>query len=259
MVTKDFPLISFDETEARILPVLMYHVPKRSSFKEQLQWLKENQYTTVHLNEVSNYFHNPTSTPFPSDKKIVLTFDDAYEDFFINVCPLLKEFDFKATLCIPTGEIPHVKGEQQTPPKWAAGRGMLMTWEDIQKVKSLKTTRGENLIEFIPHSVSHRYFDEIEQLDEPENEFRREVRDSKKDLAAKLEIKIESIQFYCLPGGIGEGKEIVERILHEENYSGALRAEYKKGDGWNRYRIPRCEPYSKSDLIRLVVEDGFSC
>jgi hypothetical protein len=62
-----------------------------------------------------------------------------------------------------------------------------------------------------------------------------------------------------LPGRIGEGKEIVERVLDDENFTGALRAQYKREDKWNRYRIPRCEPHSKDDLVKLLTDGGFSC
>ena len=259
-MSRSFPIPSFDEHEARIIPVLMYHVPKRDLLEQQFQWIRDNGYTPVHLNEVSNYFVNPTSVPFPT-KNIVLTFDDAYQDFLISVCPLLTSemFDFKATLCVPTGHIPSQESDQHPPPKWTEGKGPLMTWDEIRELKKLKTANGEDLIEFVPHSITHRYYDELEKLDNPEDEFRQETRGSKERLSKELGIGIDSIIFYCLPGGIGEGKGIVERVLDDENYVGALRAQYKKGDKWNRYRIPRCEPHSKDDLVKLLSEGGFSC
>ncbi|MBI5965618.1 MAG: polysaccharide deacetylase family protein [Chloroflexi bacterium] len=191
----------------------------------------------------------------------MFTFDDAYHNFLVNVCPLLTAnmFDFKATLCIPTGEIPSQESEREPPPKWTEGKGPLMTWNEIRGLKSLKTKRGEDLIEFIPHSVTHRYYDELEKLSNPENEFRWEVKNSKQRLSSELGIEIDSINFYCLPGGVGEGKEIVERVLDGENYKGALRAQYKREDKWNRYRIPRCEPHSKDDLVKLLSNGKFSC
>ena len=134
-----------------------------------------------------------------------------------------------------------------------------MTWNELRELKKLKTSKDEDTIEFIPHSVTHRYFDEIEKLYNTEYEFRREVKGSKQRLSKELGIDISSIIYYCLPGGIGEGKRIVERVLDEENYIGALRAQYKKGDKWNRYRIPRCEPKRQYDLKRLLSVDGFYC
>lgn len=253
-----FPLLSFDENEVRILPVLMYHAPNKDTLEEQFQWLRDNQYTSVHLNEILNYFINPKTTSYPI-KTVVLTFDDAYQNFHSIVCPLLKNFDFKATLCVPTGEIPIQEENRKQPPIWTNGKGPLMTWDEIRNARSFKTEKGEDLIEFIPHSVTHRYFNELEQLDNPEEEFRKEVKDSKERLSVELEITIDSIKLYCLPGGIGEGKDIVERVLHDENYIGALRAQYKKGDKWNRYRIPRCEPNNKNDLIKLLLTNDFCC
>ena len=105
VLTISFPIPNFDENTARILPVLMYHVPERDMLEKQFQWIKDNSYEPVHLNEVVNYLLYPTSVTFPS-KKIVLTFDDAYQKFLFNVSPLLSpnRFDFKVTICVPTDD-----------------------------------------------------------------------------------------------------------------------------------------------------------
>jgi peptidoglycan/xylan/chitin deacetylase (PgdA/CDA1 family) len=257
-MAKDFPIPSFDESDANILPVLMFHAPKRDVLDQQFQWIKQNNFVPIHLNEVSEYFLDPLSTHFPY-KKIVFTFDDGYQNFLVSVCPLLKAFEFKATLCIPTGDIPYQESDREPPPKWTDGKGSLMTWDEIKRLRFIKTTDGEDLLEFIPHSVTHRYYDELEKLNNPENEFRREAKNSKETLCKILGLDSSYIKFYCLPGGIGEGKETVERILEEEGYTGALRAQYKEGDKWNRYRIPRCEPHCIEDLARLLSDGQFHC
>ena len=256
---RPFPFSRFDENDAPILPVLVYHAQKRDFLEEQFQWIKDSGFNPVHLNAVVNYFANPTSVPRPP-KTIVLTFDDAYQDFLVSAIPLLasETFDFKATLCVPTGDIPAQESGRQPPPKWTEGKGPLMTWDEIRWLKELKTGQGDELIEFIPHSVTHRYYDELEKLDSPENEFLRETRDSKERLSRELGIEIDSIKFYCLPGGIGWGKESVERIL-AQNYIGALRAQYESGEKWSQYCIPRCEPNSKDNLAKLLSNDRFRC
>lgn len=107
-VFKDGSLIYND----RGIPVLMYHsidyeknnplrIPKEQ-FKEQMQYLMDNGYTTLTLNELYSFFENNTPVPY---KSVVLTFDDGYVDNYINAFPILKEFGFKATVFVITNTV----------------------------------------------------------------------------------------------------------------------------------------------------------
>lgn len=94
------------------IPVLMYHQitdqlnntsmpnlrvsPKR--FARQLDYLKKNGYTTITLNQAA------AGGPLPA-KPVVLTFDDAYLDFYEQAWPLLKERGMTATLFVVTSAI----------------------------------------------------------------------------------------------------------------------------------------------------------
>lgn len=82
------PLVSKTKPEPQgrslHLPVLMYHrigdpssryQVSPSEFAEQLDWLKNNGYTTVTLNQVYNYMFCGGSLP---QKPVMLTFDDGY-------------------------------------------------------------------------------------------------------------------------------------------------------------------------------------
>lgn len=98
------------------IPVLMYHSIADNSkvtdnvsksiilppevFKQQMQYLKDNGYTTLTLDELYNFLKNDKPVP---EKSVVLTFDDAYEDNYTNAYPILKEFGFRATIFVITG------------------------------------------------------------------------------------------------------------------------------------------------------------
>ena len=98
------------------IPVLMYHSIADNSnvtnsasksiilppavFKEQMQYLKDNGYTTLTLDELYNFLEKDKPVP---EKSVVLTFDDAYEDNYANVYPVLKEFGFRGTIFVITG------------------------------------------------------------------------------------------------------------------------------------------------------------
>lgn len=94
------------------IPVLMYHsidyeknnelrIPKEQ-FRGQMQYLKDNGYTTLTLNELYSFFENNMPVP---DKSVVLTFDDGYADNYKNAFPIIKEFGFKATVFMITDTV----------------------------------------------------------------------------------------------------------------------------------------------------------
>jgi biofilm PGA synthesis lipoprotein PgaB len=60
-------------------------------------WLKANGYNVISIQEVIDA--RKTGKPLP-EKSIVLTFDDGYKSFYTYVMPLLKAFQYPATLAI---------------------------------------------------------------------------------------------------------------------------------------------------------------
>ncbi|EDS78171.1 polysaccharide deacetylase family protein [Clostridium botulinum C str. Eklund] len=98
------------------VPVIMYHSIKyekdncvrlpKENFEKQIKYLKDNNYTTLTLDELYDFFEK--NIPIPK-KSVVLTFDDGYKDNYDTAYPILKKYGFKATVfvitnCIGTGE-----------------------------------------------------------------------------------------------------------------------------------------------------------
>ncbi len=100
------------------LPTLMYHhiqteesakANKQTGlsvytniFNEQMNYLKQNNYNVLSPENLINFFNS--NQPIPT-KSILLTFDDAYEDFYTDAFPILRNLNFKATVFTPTGLI----------------------------------------------------------------------------------------------------------------------------------------------------------
>lgn len=91
------------------IPVIMYHsidyeegnelrVPKEN-FKKQMQYLKDNGYNTISLDELYDFIKNDSKVP---EKPVILTFDDGYVDNYTNAYPIIKELGLKATVFIIT-------------------------------------------------------------------------------------------------------------------------------------------------------------
>ena len=83
------------------IPVLYYHsiayeegnelrIPKEK-FRQQMQYLKDNGYTTLSLDEFYNFLTE--NTPIPN-KSVIITFDDGYRNNYKNAFPILKELGF---------------------------------------------------------------------------------------------------------------------------------------------------------------------
>lgn len=87
------------------VPVLLYHVvsldPSSNNlyqyslpeFKSEMKYLKDNGYTTISIDQYYDIISNKSSAPA---KPILLTFDDCTIDFYTNVYPVLKQYNFKA-------------------------------------------------------------------------------------------------------------------------------------------------------------------
>ncbi len=132
------------------IPILMYHhvgiLPPDADalrtdltvppdvFSAEMKWLSEQGYHTVHLTDVINNLEN--HAPLPS-KPIVVTFDDGYDDNYLNAYPILKSYNLNGSFFVITARAD------------AANWGY-MTWAQIEEMAA-------NGMEIGSHSVDHRY------------------------------------------------------------------------------------------------------
>lgn len=91
------------------LPILMYHhILKDTSkqnkytispkeFESDLQYIKENGYKTVTVQNLIDYCENGKALP---EKPIMITFDDGYESVYAYAVPLLREYEMCAVVNI---------------------------------------------------------------------------------------------------------------------------------------------------------------
>lgn len=103
------PSANENAVESVCVPILMYHnimksnnqngrfIVTKKQFEEDLKFLKENNYTTVVMEDLINYVYN--NKPLP-EKPVILTFDDGYYNNYVYAHPLLKEYGFKGVLSV---------------------------------------------------------------------------------------------------------------------------------------------------------------
>ncbi|HGB4253801.1 TPA: polysaccharide deacetylase family protein [Salmonella enterica subsp. enterica serovar Virchow] len=153
---------------AQHLPVLMYHHVSNhpglvtlspDTFRAQMQWLAESGWKTVTTAEVESFYQGGR---LPR-KSVMLTFDDGYLDNWLNVFPVLQEFNLQAHLFLITGRIGcgPVRRTGLTPSHEdcetlvARGRAdeVMLRWSEVQAM------RLSGRVEFHPHTHTHRRWD----------------------------------------------------------------------------------------------------
>ncbi len=107
------------QTEEIELPIIMYHsmlkdgsgkyIISPDTFEEDLQYLKDNGYTAIHMQDLLNYVNKGTALP---EKPIMLTFDDGYYNNYLYAFPLAK--NTKAKLLFRPSAILPINSAKQT-------------------------------------------------------------------------------------------------------------------------------------------------
>jgi peptidoglycan/xylan/chitin deacetylase (PgdA/CDA1 family) len=138
------------------LPVLMYHKVSETvadgltvtvpQFEQQLEYLRKNGYKTIRFRELKKLLDNQEPLP---EKSVILTFDDAYRNFSRLALPLLKKYNFRATLFVPVAFI----GKTNI---WDKGS------EPIMDAQELKTLALNEEIDVGLHSFLHRSYGDME-------------------------------------------------------------------------------------------------
>ena len=87
------------------VPILMYHrianIPSdrnalpKEKFAEQLEYLSTHNYHTITPEQLYNHFVNKTKLP---KNPVLLTFDDGYQDNYLEALPLLKKYNMTAVV-----------------------------------------------------------------------------------------------------------------------------------------------------------------
>ncbi len=137
------------------LPVLMYHKVLPGSpdgltvtpeqFDLHLTYLRHHGYQSMSFKTLKSMMKD--GAPLPK-KAIILTFDDAYDNFRIYALPVLKKHRFTATVFVPVGFI----GKTNI---WDKGNDPIMTADDLKHIAF-----DEN-IEIGLHSFLHQNYGEL--------------------------------------------------------------------------------------------------
>jgi peptidoglycan/xylan/chitin deacetylase (PgdA/CDA1 family) len=187
------PLQRFLRRQPAGIPILMYHSISENSevhrsayfhtctapqvFREHIELLARDGYKTIGLGEAVRKLEEGTRT---TEKLVVLTFDDGYEDLYTEAFPILSAHGYTATVFLPTAFI----GDS---PRQFNGATCL-TWGQVRELKSAG-------IEFGSHTVTHPQLTTL-----PAAEVQRELRSSKLEIQDRLGAQVASFSYpYAFP------------------------------------------------------------
>jgi len=217
-------------------PVLMYHSVSneknnlsigKDKFYQQMKFIKSLGFKSVNLKDI---FSNTDK------KKIIITFDDGYEDVYLNAMPILKEFNFKATCFFVVNEI-----------------GKVNTWDSEQKDYKLMNLMNEkqvldwhkNGFEIGSHTLDHKDLSVLSS-----NEKKNQIEKSRTALKEKFDVNVES---FAYPFGS------VDNISHEivkKNYKFAVttnRSRYKTKN-FPSTKIPRIPINFNTSKLKMLLK-----
>jgi peptidoglycan/xylan/chitin deacetylase (PgdA/CDA1 family) len=195
----------FLKQEENRASILMYHSigEERAffsvnpvSFEKQIKYIKDKGYKVVKISELLSKVRNHSDI----SNLVSITFDDGYKNNFSNAFFVFKKYNIPASIFLATDFI---------------GKSMSSSDSfnlDILNMDEIKEMKDSGLIEFLPHSMSHRTLNSInlnEAIDEIEGSFK-----------ILKSINSNCPKIFAFPKGKFT-KEVVD-YLRKENWLGAV-------------------------------------
>lgn len=192
------------------ITIIMYHsisadedgysiTPEK--FRSQIEFIKNN-YPIIRLNSIKEALALQDQS-----RKVVITFDDALQDFYENALPLLKRYEVPCTLFIPTG---HIGGHNAwDAPFHNCSRKPLLNESQLFELKETK------LIDFGSHGLDHSRMSVLRI-----EEMRRQAALSKNKIEGLFSVPISMFAYPF--GRLGDFSRVSAKILKETGYEIAV-------------------------------------
>jgi glycosyltransferase involved in cell wall biosynthesis len=246
-VSKASPSRRFWEDLTYGVPILLYHafgapgelpsryiIPARR-FARQMAWLKRTGYQVISLEE---YLRYRWDFRLPPHRSIVLTIDDGYRDSWTLAYPILRRYEFPATIFLVSGQIGkayHVRNESELD-----GRPML-EWEEI-------TTMARNGITIGSHTRTHTDLTSL-----PSRLAAEEIEGSKADIEFELG---RPVTVFAYPFGIHD--PTIQALAQEAGFLGSCGIDSGRNTPITPlHNLRRVEVYGTDTIIEFVLAAYF--
>jgi peptidoglycan/xylan/chitin deacetylase (PgdA/CDA1 family) len=234
------PLFSFNKGGLKsegyqTVPVLSYYRLSKNKpskiaitqddFKAQMKYLKTNGYHVITLDQLLGFLDYKEQIP---EKSVVITFDDGWISVYDIAFPILKEYDFPATIFIYTDFV---------------GGGKAMSWKHIKELSEAgfdiqcQTKTHRNLTVLKNKESFREYFDSLEM----------EISYPKKMIETKLNKECN-----CLAYPYGKTNNLVIAMLKKHGYRAAFTVDNQSNPFFiDKYKISRSAIYGKYDIEKF--------
>lgn len=209
-------------------------IPKESFF-EQMKLLYDNKYNVIGLLGLINLLRSKSCIP---KRSIAITFDDGYKDNLTEAIPILREFNFPASVFVCVDYLE--PGKKETNDYWT--KWDFLTTEDLYHLLNYD-------IEIGLHSMTHRRLANLNH-----SETNREIAESKIKLENYLNKKVV---LFSYPHGAFN-----KRVIGTLKANGFIAACCSRGGKNNLksdfYKLKRIE-ITKNDNINEFKKKIYGC
>lgn len=229
---KPFGLGGLKPDTVQTVPILLYHrfsktksdkmIVLESSFEAQMQYLKNNGYQVISMARFLDFLD--FKSPIPP-KSVVLAFDDGWQSFYEIAFPILKKFQYPATLFIYADLI---------------GTKNALTWDNIREMMQFG-------LDIQCHSKTHRNLTQMkkkESFKEYFEEIEKEILYTERMIKDNLNVTCS-----CLAYPYGDTNELIMAILKKRGYRAGFTV--KRGGNpfyINNFTIQRSAIYGEYTL-----------
>jgi peptidoglycan/xylan/chitin deacetylase (PgdA/CDA1 family) len=136
------------------------------TFERQMGFFKRHHYNVLPLEELAVFIKEKKRIP---PNAVVITFDDGYKDNYIYAFPILKKYNFPATIFIIVNEVGRAQNDR-------------LSWDEIKEMQK------SGIITIGSHCLDHKTLTDIKS----EEELKRQIFVSKEILEEKLKEKVNT-------------------------------------------------------------------
>jgi peptidoglycan/xylan/chitin deacetylase (PgdA/CDA1 family) len=223
--------------------ILVYHAcggqdepPRRfivpaTRFARQMAWLKCRQY---HILSLEAFMHCRREDRLPPERSVVITFDDGYADNRAIAYPILRQYDFPATIFLVSQSV-------GTSNLWDSNSELtgrpLLSGADIQAMK-------DHDIDFGSHTKSH-----VSLTSVPIDRVKDEVKGSRLDLEHEVRSPIRTFAY-----PYGKNDLVSRSVVERAGFLGACSFQSGANDHTTSlYALRRTEIRGTDSLVRFVL------
>lgn len=208
------------------------------NFERQMNYLYNKSYNIINLNECGEVVKEGMNF---LQKTVCITFDDGYKDNYENALPVLKKYEFPATIFLITNLIGTNKilEPENFIRKFRYNQKyyLCLDWEEIKEMES-------HCISFGSHTLTHPNLTKI-----PIEIAEKEIKDSKVLLEKKL---LRKVDYFCYPKGYFNEKVI--KTVQNAGYSGAVVTPIHKRFKNSLFTLKRIGIYRHDNIFRFKIK-----